>query len=536
MNVATLADPLHNPSSPISIWSRTNVGEAIPGVPTPLCWTLWSPASELAVRGAFRRIGALERNQVLVPDRPEERLISIFYGQAAIRGEFMCSMGDRIPGTSGAAVAEQIFGDFDGEWDGRPSRRHYPGVAVRIPVSFVRAVPRLHQARARAGAAWQRDVPAMENASTEAARAGVARGAELFNDAMAWHVFALFAGVQAVFNLVTRLTEPTPELRATLLAGYGGHEEIETLQDLWRCSRDDISLETFLSRHGYHGPREGELSKRTWREDPTPVIDLMMRYRELDDSKHPERAAQRRTAERLAAEAALLRALPMHKRAGARLVLRLAHRHLPLRGVGKVAFLQALDVTRAAARRLGLCLEREGVLERADDVFYLTLDELVAGAWSGRRADIEYRRGRRVHYESVRLPVAWRGMPTPLPAVAKSTWAGRTIAGLGVSGGVVEGQVRIIADPTDSDIEPGEILVAHTTDPSWVTLMFLASALVVDIGGQLSHTAVVARELGIPCVANVKSATEVLRDGDYCRVDGTHGVVEILSRVAEGVS
>ena len=79
-------------------------------------------------------------------------------------------------------------------------------------------------------------------------------------------------------------------------------------------------------------------------------------------------------------------------------------------------------------------------------------------------------------------------------------------------------------------MEPGEILVAHTTDPSWASVLFLSAALVTDIGGLLSHAAVVARELGVPCVVGTKVGTSLLRTGDRCRVDGTSGQIEILER------
>jgi pyruvate,water dikinase len=83
-------------------------------------------------------------------------------------------------------------------------------------------------------------------------------------------------------------------------------------------------------------------------------------------------------------------------------------------------------------------------------------------------------------------------------------------------------------------MEIGDVLVARTTDPSWASVMYAAGALVVEIGGQLSHAAVVARELGIPCVMGVPSATRSLRDGDLVRVDGTAGTVEVIA--AEGLA
>jgi pyruvate,water dikinase len=96
--------------------------------------------------------------------------------------------------------------------------------------------------------------------------------------------------------------------------------------------------------------------------------------------------------------------------------------------------------------------------------------------------------------------------------------------------GVVEGRARVLLTPDFDEVEPDEILVATFTDPSWSSIMFLSAALVVDIGGALSHTAVVARELEIPCVVNTKSGTKVIRTGDRIRVDGAGGTVEILSR------
>ena len=91
----------------------------------------------------------------------------------------------------------------------------------------------------------------------------------------------------------------------------------------------------------------------------------------------------------------------------------------------------------------------------------------------------------------------------------------------------------VVTDPASAEVEPGDILVAHTTDPSWASIMFLCQALVVDIGGLLSHAAVVARELGIPCVMGTQQGTRTLRTGDRCRVDGSAGTVEVLERAPE---
>src|SRR5690606_22981714 len=105
-----------------------------------------------------------------------------------------------------------------------------------------------------------------------------------------------------------------------------------------------------------------------------------------------------------------------------------------------------------------------------------------------------------------------------------------SVHGIGASGGMVEGIVRIVHDPAFTDIEPDEVLVCVTTDPSWASALFLSSALVVDIGGMLSHAAVVAREVGVPCVIGTGNGTKALRTGDRVRVNGNEGTVEILER------
>jgi pyruvate,water dikinase len=102
------------------------------------------------------------------------------------------------------------------------------------------------------------------------------------------------------------------------------------------------------------------------------------------------------------------------------------------------------------------------------------------------------------------------------------------LVGLPVCAGVVEGRARVIADVADADLEPGDILVTTFTDPSWTPLFVAIKALVTEVGGLMTHGAVVAREYGLPTVVGVVNATTSIKDGQRIRVDGTHGVVEIL--------
>jgi phosphohistidine swiveling domain-containing protein len=211
-----------------------------------------------------------------------------------------------------------------------------------------------------------------------------------------------------------------------------------------------------------------------------------------------------------------------------------------LREVGKTAYVQAFDVARAAARAAGAALEKEGTVAVADDVFFLTRDELCAGLPEDVAGVVAERRSFHGACRRVTIPESWAGMPPLRPTAGAGTGRpvqaepGRhggpggpvSLEGIGVSPGVITGRARVIRDPlVETTLEPGEILVCATTNPAWITLFLVAGALVIDVGGPLSHGAIAARELGIPCVINTRHGTARLRTGDLVVVDGDRGTV-----------
>jgi pyruvate,water dikinase len=315
------------------------------------------------------------------------------------------------------------------------------------------------------------------------------------------------------------------------MTGFGGFEETRLMRELWAVSRGRGDFDDFVAAHGYHGPTEGEISTRSWREDPAPVAQLLETYRGMDESAAPAEVEAGRAREREAATAALLSALPAAKRPAAKFLLGATRRHIPLREVGKTAFLQLVDTARASARVVGEDLARRGVVGDPDDVFYLTVGEVLDPSLGGGIKDaVAFRRERRDDYLTVKLPDSWTGQPEAVLITAREAAAeGSEIKGLAVSPGVVEGRARVVLDPLAGDpVEPGEILVCETTDPSWTSLFLVTAGLVIDIGGPLSHGAILARELGVPCVINSRIGTQVLRTGDLLRVDGDTGRVKVL--------
>jgi pyruvate,water dikinase len=529
--VVTTPNPIHGTSAPTASWSTVNLSEAVPGPVTPLGWSVWSPAGELGGRVPFYAMGAIPKSLLALPSRSEDWILNVFYGRVALRVDFMCEMGDLVPGTSGEALGNQVFGFVPDSFVSSPSRHRYPIIAAKFPPAFLRVPSLIRRTRAETEPWWKAEVARTASLDLAGARGQLQAGIDRFTTNLSRQATAIVCGIQVVYDQLSLLATKAGVDQAALMSGHGSHEETAIIEDLWAVSRDRLTLPQFVARHGYHGPFEGELSGVSWREDPAPLHNVVAGYRSMGEDAAPAAAEAARAIARRQAEAQLMASLPRTGQAQARLVLRLAGRYLPLRGVGKVAFLQSLDVARAAARRIGVLLADDSVLAEPDDVFYLTAPEILGPPPADAKDLVAERREIREGYRKLRLPTFWTGEPVyelieDLDATAAGTT--RTLTGVGVCAGVACGPARVVTDPALADMEPGDILVAHTTDPSWASLMFMASALVVDIGGQLSHAAVVARELGIPCVMNTLDGTRAFRDGDRLRVDGAAGTVEII--------
>ncbi|PQM45176.1 PEP-utilizing enzyme [Mycobacterium talmoniae] len=512
-------------------WSTSNMGEAVPGVLTPLNWTFWGQSSEHALRRAFVSFGALEKAHVQVPIDPAQRIMGVFHGRLAAKVSFLGDMGDRLPGTTGAAVAEQILGTLPEDFRSRPTRRRLPIIAARLPAAALSAPTRVRRLRTTTTRWWENQVSSVGRMDLGAARARFEAALQRFDDAMYTHITCTFAVVQPLYDQIHRLAERVgePDLADQVLTGQGMHVELDMVDDLWELSRDRLALTEFLRRHGYHGPNEGEIASRVWREDAAPVLSLANGYARRSEHERPEAAMRRRVEQRRAAEMRLLARIPRTRRAGAQLALGLAARYVPLRGVGKIAYLQVLDVARAAARRAGEELARAGVLVDPDDAAYLTARELLRLGPTDRAKTVVAER-RRLHeqYLTEALPGSWRGLPATAPGSVVPSSQGLVLQGVGASAGVIEGRARVVLNPDFVDVDDNEILIAPFTDPSWASVMFTSAALVVDIGGVLSHAAVVARELGIPCVMGTGDGTRRISTGDWCRVDGSNGTLEII--------
>jgi pyruvate,water dikinase len=407
--------------------------------------------------------------------------------------------------------------------------RRYPIIAWRLPYTFFTVPGRVRRAAAETNRFWQRSIEGVATMEREAVVDLMDATILRFRSAVTLQATLLLGSISPLYDALAGLVKKSGVGDTASLSGFGG-AEIDVVSDLFRAAHGRFSIDEVVRRHGFHGPMEGELSSSVWREDPAPLHKLLRDYAARDESDDPRLHSERRRAAAKTVQKDVMAALPIPARPLAWLLLRLAARRIPMRGIPKRSFLQLFDVLRVCARRLGALLAMQGKIQAPEDVFYLTVEELSGELPGNAQELIALRRARRAVYLNTAVPADWQGAPRPVKAQISGARSESVVRGIGVSPGVVEGRARVLLQPDFAQVQAGEILVTPTTDPSWSSVMFISIGLVVDIGGALSHAAIVARELGIPCVVNTKHGSQMLRTGDLVRIDGSQGTIEILER------
>ena len=299
-------------------------------------------------------------------------------------------------------------------------------------------------------------------------------------------------------------------------------------------------LAQFMDQYGMRGVGEIDFGQPRWREDPTPVMNTLQSYLQIEPDSGPdasfargEQAAQA-AIERLAAEARrqhggwlkekLVRA------AARRIRLLMGARESP-----KFFAVRSMGIARSALLDVGEEFVAAGTLDRPDDLVFMQLSELESLSQNEPQDWRALIAGRRAAYQR---ELRRRQAPRVLVSDGRAFYEGLgaetdtadAITGSPVSPGVVEGIVHVVLDPRGAQLAPGEILVCPGTDPAWTPLFMVASGLITEVGGMMTHGSVVAREYGIPAVVGVHQATIRLKDGQRIRLDGTEGKILVLSQ------
>ncbi len=295
-------------------------------------------------------------------------------------------------------------------------------------------------------------------------------------------------------------------------------------------------LSDFLVTYGHRAVAEIDTGMPRWSDDPSHLLGVIKNYlRQADEARSPSAQFAEGIEQ---AEAMMIELVARMRRRGrvrAQVVefgLRRTRQLAGLRERPKFLLVLALAAVRQQLALVGEALADEGRIARADDIFFLDLSEARRGLGGEdlsalveqRRADYELELRRR------HIPRLLLSDGTEPEAVGRVEPAEGALVGSPASAGVVTSRARVVLDPVGAHLEPGEILVAPSTDPGWTPLFLTAGGLVMEMGGSNSHGAVVAREYGIPAVVGVPDATTRITSGQLVTVDGAAGSIQMVEK------
>ena len=334
---------------------------------------------------------------------------------------------------------------------------------------------------------------------------------------------------------VADVIRPHPDVVVFLqhVEDEGFLDELPTLAG-GREARD--AIQAYLDKYGMRCVGEIDITRPRWSERPTTLVPMI-----LGNIKNFEPGAGKRRFEQGRQEAckkeqellARLRALPdgepkaeEAKRMIDRVRTFIGYREYPKYGMVSRYFVYKQALLEEAER-----LVQAHVLREKQDIFYVTFQEL-HDVVRTHQVDDQLIRQRKDAFRSYKALTPPRGLTSDGEVIAgtyrRDDVPAGALVGLPVSAGTIEGRARVILDIAQADLEAGDILVTAYTDPSWTPLFVAINGLVTEVGGLMTHGAVIAREYGLPAVVGVAQATQLIRDGQRIRVHGTDGYVEIL--------
>jgi pyruvate,water dikinase len=293
------------------------------------------------------------------------------------------------------------------------------------------------------------------------------------------------------------------------------------------------AIYAYLNKYGMRCAGEIDITRTRWSEKPTALVPLILINIKNFEPGESKRRFEQGRQEALKKEQELLDRLKQlpdgeQKAKETKQKIDLIRNFIGYREYPKYGMVNRYFVYKQALLKEA---EQLDVLHEKEDIYYLTFQELCEVVRTNKLDDqiISKRKDEYKFYEKLTPPrvitsdgeiIAGEYKRENIPAEA--------IVGLPVSSGVIEGRARVILNMEDADLEDGDILVTSFTDPSWTPLFVSIKGLVTEVGGLMTHGAVIAREYGLPAVVGVENATKQINDGQRIRVNGTEGYVEIL--------
>jgi rifampicin phosphotransferase len=530
------------PSVRYPFYTRANAGEVLPNPASPLAWSLvWAHGVTEGWRDSQVNVGTCEPDEVNA-----DEVTGLFGGYLYINASLARLFGVRGPGLTAEMIDLAYFGD-------------HPDVPPYVAEPWHESEVNTAKLGAWMGEVLAGDLHELldDRAEADAVRAGRPDLGSLTDHDLLERSRSLLPLVRRLFERHLTVTagasigpgivaavagaigDPTVALK--LITGVGDVDSALPSHAMWALSRVDpasdefaAGFDDFLASYGSRGPNEWDLLSDTWETRPELALALIDVMRKQPDDGDPALRNRANVAQREAITATVAEALAGQPDTVAQFQAGLAsaHRYLAGRERSKTNIIKVIHEIRMALRELGA----RSAYTPAQ--FHMLLaDELDAFITEpdAFRARLELREADYLELFDLEPPFIVNGSVPPLRewrrrgasnAAAAATHA--VLSGVPGAPGVVTGLARVILDPSDpSALEPGEVLVAPFTDPSWTPLFVPAAAVVVNVGAQVSHAVIVSRELGIPCVVSVRDATDLIATGVTVTVDGDAGTVTV---------
>ena len=546
----TLTEPVDQ------VWTLGNIGEMMPGVVTPLTYSVSFYAVDYGMAIFADAAGARKLKRY----KPY-RYIQMFYNRLFFNMSNMLDFSNNvwlnkpeniqmsicgrvIPGQQvsfESPLPVRIF-NFGKQmislsWTKKSVRRLHE-LADQYSIDLSGGIPEVYQEVADARdlltkAFGYHLLSSGQSGSLYAAIIGILTGNKRNADAGDHHIATVFLSeikniesadvVKALDHFAFQINI-NPEL-----ASKFSEAEPEEALSLLKTSSDEflrIGFETILQRHGHRCIRESELREKTWGDDPRLLIRLLQTSVR---AHHQIRSVRMKKSH----SPLILKNVTPLRRLFLKLLLNPTRAAVSRREETKSASIKFLNKIRQGYRHLALMLVRENLLDDPDQVFFLTheeLGELIRDRHPKWKKKAESRRIILPETAKLNFHEICYGLPVPIEEEKVVNITSKQVQGIPVSRGIIEGRVRIVHSVEDAqEVKPGEIMVTSYTDIGWTPYFSIISGLITEIGSPLSHGAVVAREYGIPAIVGAKGAKTFLKTGDMIRLDGDTGIAELIS-------
>ncbi len=570
-------------SEEFDFYTRANIGEVFPDPVAPFSFSYFQNenglgGSEMGFRNAYYRIG------VMTPDElPDDECVflGVTGGYGYLNATALRMLGHRAPGMSSKDIDDSFFGDAPGvpEFVVKDGFDR-PDLTEKIGETFgwVLTTPSLpdvleHERQMNELRANRPDLASMSD--QELLDYSLAVADEHFEKLFTEHIFISFLATLPI-GIITAVCTAVgkPEATLKLLAGLGDVESAAPSMEMWKLGRlvaesdalmslfdvgyegldarlrasdaDDAArfaeaFDRFLYSYGCRGPNEWEVRSPTWETEPDLALAAIDRMRLSAASQAPQLHNDDKRAERMALGAEIAAMVEGDPETHGQFLAALnsATVFMPGRERTKTNNIKLVHELRMALHEIGRRRVAAGTFHRHDDFGLLSRTELkeeVAnpGTYTD---DLPRREALMTEVAALQEPFLFHGgrpdmstYPRRDAVVITLVEAGEVVQGVPGCPGQYEGIARVVIDSHDpTALEPGDILVAPITDPSWTPLFVPAGGVVVDVGAPLSHAIIVSRELGIPCVVSATDATKRIPDGATIQVDGDTGAVTIIS-------